>query len=126
MAMETKKNHTEKLVRAQKRVDAIKKFHRHLKVYLVINLLLLFANYRAFDFLTDKGVNDTGFFDWFQWHVVSTPALWGIGLLVHAVYVFRFGARPLKELKPRFLKDWEARQIQKYIDKEKSDPEKYE
>ncbi len=125
MAMETKKDYTEKLARAQKRVDAIKKFHRHLKVYIIINLLLLFVNYRAFDFLTDKGVQDPGFFYWFQWNIISTPVLWGIGLLVHAVYVFKFGARPLKELKPEFLKDWEERQIRKYIDKEKSDSEKY-
>jgi len=114
--MEKQENYTEKLARAQKRVEDIKKFYRHLRVYIVINILLLIVKYRALDFLTDKGFQDQGFLDWFQWNFLSTPVIWGIGLIVHALYVFKFDAKPLKELKPKFLKDWEARQIQKYMD----------
>ena len=114
--MEEKDNYTKKLARAQKRVNDIKIFYRHLRIYIFINVLLLFVKYRALDFFAEKGIQDPGFLDWFQWNLISTPVIWGIGLLLHALYVFKFQARPLKELKPKFLEDWEKRQIQKYMD----------
>ena len=114
--MEEKDNYTKKLARAQKRVNDIKIFYRHLRIYIFINVLLLFIKYRALDFFAEKGIQDPGFLDWFQWNLISTPVVWGIGLLLHALYVFKFQAKPLKELKPKFLEDWEKRQIQKYMD----------
>lgn len=116
ITMEQQENYTKKLARAQKRVNDIKKFYQHLRIYIIINLLLLFVKYRAMDFLTTKGIQDPGFLEWFQWNFIGTPVLWGIGLLVHALYVFKFDAKPLKDLKPKFLKDWESKQIQKYMD----------
>ena len=114
--MEEKDNYTKKLARAQKRENDIKIFYRHLRIYIFINVLLLFIKYRALDFFAEKGIQDPGFLDWFQWNLISTPVVWGIGLLLHALYVFKFQAKPLKELKPKFLEDWEKRQIQKYMD----------
>lgn len=123
--MEKKDNYTEKLARAKKKVEAIKKFYRHLRVYIVINVLLLFVKYGIFDFLVAKGVQNPGFLDWYQWNILATPVLWGIGLLFHALWVFKFDAKPLKELTPKFYKDWEARQIQKYIDEESENADKF-
>ena len=42
---------------------------------------------------------------------------WGIGLLFHAIKIF--------SLNPFFNKDWEQRQIRKYMEKEKKEIEKY-
>lgn len=114
--METKEEYRKRLKKAQKRVEDIKRFYRHLRIYIVVNLILLFFKFRALDFFQDNGIQDQGFLDWFEWNIVGTPILWGIGLLVHALYVFRFQSKPLRGFKPRFIKDWEERQISKYIE----------
>lgn len=115
--MEKEENYTRKLALAQKRVRNLKKFYNHLKAYIIVNLILLVLKYRALDFFADKAVvHDQNFLYWFEWNVLGTPILWGIGLLFHALYVFRLKSKPLSDLKPNFLKDWEERQIQKYME----------
>jgi hypothetical protein len=42
---------------------------------------------------------------------------WGIGLLFHAFHTFK--------LNPLFGEKWEKRQIQKYMDKDREESEKY-
>jgi len=118
-------NQSEKLKRAQKRVKDLKDFYRHLRVYAVINILLFIVKLRAYDFFTEKGIMDEGFFNWFEWNILGTPIVWGIGLALHAVYVFVLKSKPLKEIRPRFYKEWEEKQIQKYIDKEKESANKF-
>lgn len=46
------------------------------------------------------------FFNWIYWNLI----LWAIGLIIHGLWVF--GSNPL------FVKDWEERQIKKYMKKE--------
>jgi len=123
--MDQKNDYTKRLAKARKRVEDIKKFHRHLRVYVIINILLLITLYLGLDYFGDQAVQDSGFNDWFVWNVFGTPILWGIGLLLHAFYVFKFGVTQLKKLKPKFLKDWEARQIQKYMDEENENANRY-
>jgi len=114
--METKEDYVKRLKKAKKKVENIKNFYKHLRVYIVINVILIFLAYRALGFFGENTVQDSGFNDWFIWNVFGTPILWGIGLLAHALYVFRFQSKPLKGFKPRFIKDWEARQISKYME----------
>ena len=124
--MEVRESVKNRIKRALKRVDAIKKFYQHLSIYLLINILLLFVKYQVLEYLMAEGIQDPGFLDWFQWNFFATPFLWGIGLLIHGIYVFKFNARPLKELKPKFLKDWEQRQLQKFLDEENVDRDKFQ
>ena len=124
--MEVRESDQSRIKRALKRVDAIKKFYQHLSIYLLINILLLFVKYQVLEYLMAEGIQDPGFLDWFQWNFFATPFLWGIGLLIHGIYVFKFNARPLKELKPKFLKDWEQRQLQKFLDEENVDRDKFQ
>ena len=105
--MNSEEKYNQKLARAKKRVKELKKFYRHLRVYLVVNLILFFFKFRALRFFEAKGMQDEGFLNWFDWNLLATPVLWGIGLLVHAFYVF--------VAKPTFIKDWEQRQIEKYM-----------
>ncbi|WP_273567327.1 2TM domain-containing protein [Maribacter halichondriae] len=114
--METKEEYIKRLEKARKKVENIKNFYRHLTVYLIINIILVFLIYRGLGFFGEEAIQDSGFNDWFVLNVFGTPILWGIGLVVHALYVFRFQSKPLKGFKPRFIKDWEARQISKYIE----------
>jgi len=97
--------------KAQKRVKKIKRFYRHLTVYIVVNILLVYFGLRGVDFLEINSPEvDTRVVFWLFWNVLSVPFFWGIGLLIHGLCVF----------KPRinFVKDWEERQLKKIMEKE--------
>lgn len=94
----------EKYKRAKKRVEEIKGFYIHLAVYTVINVFILVNIYLHSD-------------HFWQWPHFITLFGWGIGLALHGAKVFGYNIL--------FGKDWEERQIQKYIDKDKKDADKY-
>lgn len=87
--------------RALKKVRALKGFYRHLTVYLVINLLLLYLNTREEGLI--KGLVDISNY--------FTAFFWGIGLVAHAVGVFM----------PNFIfgGEWEERKIRELMEKER-------
>ena len=94
----------DKYKRAKKRVDELKGFYIHMSIYVVINTFILVNIYLQTD-------------NFWQWPHFITLFAWGLGLAFHAIKVF--GINPL------LGKDWEERQIQKYIDKDKNDTNKY-
>ena len=97
-----------KLERAKKRVEEIKGFYIHLAVYIVINAFILVNVY-----ITTMG--DGGNFR--QLSTFFTLLFWGVGLGFHGARVFNFN--------PLFGKKWEERQIQKYIEKDKREADKF-
>jgi len=98
--------------RAKKRVKELKGFFIHLMVYVFVNLMitsvivvsLMYNGSSFWDALANAGSLSTWFF-------------WGIGLAFHAIKVFSYN--------PFFNKDWEERQIQKYLEEERKESEKY-
>ena len=116
--MEEQSGASEKFVRAQKQVERIKKFYGHLRVYIVVNLVILAFKFQLFDYFTGKGIADSGFYNWLDWNIIATPVLWGIGLLVHGLVVFKFGAITWKTIKPKALERWEDEQLEKFIREE--------
>lgn len=97
-----------KLEKAEKRVKSIKGFYNHLVVYIMVNtLLLIFKGKFLFTLLSEEAIGNPNFLKWIDWNIYGTPILWGIGLLIHAICVFGF--------KPQFFKDWEERQLEKYM-----------
>ena len=105
--METEPKDFENYVRAKKSVDNIKNFYAHLVIYLFMNSLLLAFKGSILNFFRSKGVEDEGFLYWMEWNLIFIPILWGIVLLVTGLYFLK--------LKPRFFRDWEDRQIKKYM-----------
>lgn len=103
--------------RAKNRIEQIKGFYRHLSLYVVINTVLLIGKTNVYAFFTTRGFSNQGFFDWLEWNIFLTPVLWGIGLLIHGIFVYRYKPLSIKQLKPKALKDWEENQIQKYMEK---------
>lgn len=91
----------EKLQRAKKRVKDLKGFYNHLGIYIIVNLVILGANT---SFYTEFEM------DYAIWRYGSTPIFWGIGLLFHALYIMR---TPFN-----FIKKWEERKIQEYLNRE--------
>lgn len=94
-----------KLERAKKRLLILKAFYSHLVVYLtvIILILLFFVVYRV--------ANWDMFPEWLGWNILVNLVLWGVALFFHWLYAFQKG--------PRFLRDWEERQIKKYMEKGK-------
>ena len=94
----------DKYGRAKKRVDELKGFYIHLAIYLIINGFILIQ----------IALNTDNFWHWGHF---LTPFFWGFGLAIHAAITFKFN--------PFFGKDWEERQIKKYMDKDREEAEKF-
>lgn len=98
-----------KYERAKRRVKVLKGFYKHLMVYIIVNIVLLVFSYRiTFILLSKEALGNPEFLKWINWNIWGTPIIWGIALIIHALAVF---------LKSPF-KNWEEKQIQKYLDKE--------
>ena len=110
LIMET--NSVDKITKAKKRVKELKGFYTHLTIYIFINLFLMVAKLVGSHFYGNAYMGPFWPFSTF-----ATPFFWGIGLSFHALKVFRKN--------PFFSKKWESRQIQKYIEKERKEAEKY-
>jgi len=96
-----------KYLRAKKRVKELKGFYRHLKIFVLINgLFYLGRSGVLHSLMPDEFPEESYYFDWVDANVM----VWGLILLVHALYVHRN--------KFPFLKKWEARQIQKHMERE--------
>ncbi|WP_228235625.1 2TM domain-containing protein [Allomuricauda sp. M10] len=107
-------NLNRKYERASKRVKEYMSFYRHVKIFIVINGLLYLLKTGALNRLMPEGFpTEPYYFDW----VISNILIWGIILVVHGLYTFRY--------KIPFLKHWEERQIQKYMEQEEEDSSKF-
>lgn len=97
-----KEMYEEKYERAKKQIKSEKEWYSHLFVYIVICTL---------EQMLYGGVFDGGeFFQYMPlWGHFVTPVLWGIGVLLHWLYVFK------KVRYMEFYKKWEQRKIEKYM-----------
>lgn len=116
--MEGKSHQSEKYKRAQRQVQQIKKFYSHVRVFIIVNIVLLIVKFKALDYFSSEGIQNEGFINWFEWNIIGTPILWGIGLLFHGLYVFVHKAKPWAEMKPDFMKRWEEKQLQRILREE--------
>ncbi len=86
---------------AHKRVKKLKGFYIHLLVYIVVNVMIIYANYSS-----TRGTSSL-----FEFRNFSTAFWWGIGLMAHALNVFTVDLV--------FGKSWEERKIRELMDREK-------
>ncbi|MFS4467981.1 2TM domain-containing protein [Maribacter sp. 2210JD10-5] len=101
-----------KLKRARRRVEQIKSFYWHLVVYIGVNSFISIS--KLIRNMIDGETFTEAFLDF---GTFSIWIFWGIGIFFHAVKAF--------SISPIFSKDWEERQIQKYIEKDKQQAEKF-
>lgn len=98
---------------AYRRVKKLKGFYSHVKVYIIVNIIIIVSSLTRDNF--NEGMDFSGLT---QWHTYSTALFWGIGLLAHGLSVFGtdwfFGS------------DWEKRKIQKYMEKDTANKNKWE
>jgi len=94
-----------KLRRAQRKVEALKGFYKHVLVYCVVNIALFILRTDVVQFFQNDSP-DKNFIEWVDWNILLIPIFWGIGLLFHAAKVFQY--------KLKFITDWEKRQLEKF------------
>jgi len=101
-----------KLNRAKKRIEELKGFYWHLASYLGVNLVISISK-----IVRNLGNGETFGEAFFDFGTFAIWFFWGIGMFFHGAKVFgSFGL---------FGRGWEERQIQKYIDQERKEAEKY-
>lgn len=98
---------------AYTKVKRLRRFYSHLRIYLIVNFIIIIANLNRHIFTLD--IQQSGLL---QWETYSTAFFWGIGLAAHAASVF---GRDFF-----FSEDWEQRKIQKYMEKEAANMNKWE
>ena len=100
--------------RASKRVKELKGFYRHIMVFLVVNgFFYLMKSGVLTPFMPEGFPTEHYYYDWINANVL----IWGFILAVHAVITFRS--------KLPFIKKWEERQIQKYMEEDRGSMDKY-
>lgn len=101
---------------AKKRVGQIKKFYRHVTIFIIVNIVLIVLKLKIVNYLLDQnGDMGPNFEHWVDWEIISTPVIWGLILLVHGIWVFYWP----------FTQKWEQRQIQKFMEKEEENHKRY-
>ncbi|KRD12802.1 hypothetical protein ASE21_02520 [Flavobacterium sp. Root901] len=98
---------------AYRKVKRLKGFYSHLRVYIIVNIIIIIANLNRNIF--GANIHESGLMDW---ETYSTAFFWGIGLAAHAMSVF---GRDLF-----FSDNWEQKKIQKYMEKEAANTNKWE
>ena len=98
---------------AYKKVKRIKGFYSHLKVYIIVNAIIIISNLNRH--YIGNHFELRGFQDW---ETYSTAFYWGIALVIHAFTVF--GPDIF------FGKDWEQKKIQKFMDRDAQNKNKWE
>ncbi len=109
--METSKN--TQYERALKKVGVIRRFYKHLRVYIIINVLLLLLRAKIFKFFNDGNISDVQFDRWLDWNTYGTASIWGVALFIHWVYAFQY--------KFKFFKNWEDRKLKEILEKDELD-----
>jgi len=108
--MDTK--YLDKQIKAKKRVEDLKGFYGHLVAYLGVNLFISISK-----IIRNMGNGETFGEAFWDLGNFAVWLLWGIGLAFHAMKVFAYN--------PFFSKEWEERQIQKYMEEDKREANKY-
>lgn len=100
---------------AYKKVREIKRFYWRLTIYLIVNVAIIVSNLNNDFFQIGNKGADYGIFDL---KTYTIAIIWGIIVLVDAFKIF--GPNIF------FSKDWEQKKIQKYMDREAQNTNKWE
>ena len=109
--MESTQAYKDKLERAKKRVEAMKGFYRHLQIFLTVSIIIaaLYVIQAEPVVRIREAINDE-VLSWIDLNVGVNLGIWAVVLLIHGLVVFKF--------KFSFIRDWEERQLQKYMNEE--------
>jgi len=98
--------------RAKKKVEELKGFYIHFAVYVLVNIMISTVIVVA-QVSDGSSIVDSIF----HFGTFSTWLFWGIGVFFHAAKVFQYN--------PFFNKNWEEKQIKKFMEQDRQEAEKY-
>ena len=109
--MESKQAYKDRLETAKKKVEAIKGFFNHLQIFLTVSIILA-ALYliQAEPVIRMREAINEEVLSWIDLNIWINLGIWAVVLLIHGLVVFQF--------RFPFIKEWEDRQIQKYLNEE--------
>lgn len=111
--MNMKNKQGNRFERAQHRVRQIKGFHNHLGVFVIVNsAFFLLKDSMTIALFGKEALGNPEIMNWIDWNAY----VWGVFLAIHALVIY--GNVPM------FVKKWEKRQLEKYMQEEEK--EKYE
>jgi hypothetical protein len=99
---------------AEKRVEELKGYYRHILIFVVVNGLLYLLQTGVLNSLLPEAFPKESYY--YEW-ITTNILIWALILAVHTLIIFRH--------KFAFFKKWEERQIQKYMDEDRSKMDKY-
>jgi hypothetical protein len=105
--MESNQDQEKRFIVAKKRVEKIKKFYKHLAIYIIVNIFLT-----SIFIIGDMDDGDTFAEAFFQYKNIAIWMYWGFGILYQALTIFGNGMF--------FSKDWEQRKIKEYANQQKN------
>ena len=101
-----------KKFRAQRRIEELKGFYVHCIVYIGVNLFI------SINKIVHNVQDGETFWEAFwDFGTFAVWLFWGIGLVFHAIKTFNYN--------PFFSKEWEERQIKKFMEGDRKESEKY-
>ena len=101
---------------ALKHVTELKEFYQHLFVYIIFVLLWLIFKENIVEFVVAKTKDvDSGFLHWLRINLTLVPVIWGIGILIHGLYLHKF--------KLSIFKKWEDKKIKEFMNEDSSTTE---
>jgi hypothetical protein len=104
--METNFTEEQRYILAKKRVEKVRKFYKHLAVYVVVNIFLT-----AIFIVGDLNDGDTFNEAVFNYHNYKIWLYWGLGVVYQALNVLGINLI--------FNKSWEERKIKEYMNENK-------
>tara|TARA_R110002167_G_scaffold167170_3_gene364317 strand:+ start:454 stop:783 length:330 start_codon:yes stop_codon:yes gene_type:complete len=107
-----KRNQLDKKTRAKKKVEELKGFYGHLLAYIIVNTTITTVN-----IIHNINNGESLWHAFWGFETFTVWIFWGIGLAFHASKVFGYN--------PFFDKDWEARQIEKFMEQDRRETEKF-
>ncbi|MBW8199210.1 2TM domain-containing protein [Flagellimonas abyssi] len=77
--------------KAQRKVNAIKRFYYHLTFFILVSSVLLALKGSTVDwFMETSGNSNEAFLKWIDWNILAIPIIWGAVIAVQGRYVYRF------------------------------------
>lgn len=104
---------------ARKRLNEIKELYKYLGIFVIFSVLLIWIKTDILEWFLDDAIQNTAFKQWLTWNVIGIPIIWGAGLVIYTIYILKVKYNTWEELKPKLLKDWEKKQIQKILQEDK-------
>ncbi|WP_158596930.1 2TM domain-containing protein [Aquimarina sp. BL5] len=102
--------------KAKKRVKEERSFYGHATVFFVMNIIIFIFKIKVGDYVNSEDYNN-----FLTWNLISTPLLWGLGLLGHGLWTFREKNGLEKLLNQTiFSRKWEDKKIKEFME-EKND-----